>query len=96
MQEIHVDAKNIVNERLFSADGSNTLFDHIYSQVQSFNSDDSFSVVIDFYSIDLVSTSFVGRFQEHIVRFKHKYINGKLKIINIKPEIKRQFTKHST
>lgn len=93
MHEEHIDARKIVNERLFSADGSNILFEHINNVLKSKKLVDNFKITVDFNDIDLVSTSFVGRFQEQVLMFKKKHPNCQLKIINIRPEIKRQFTK---
>lgn len=86
--------KAICKERLFSAIGANTLFDEISNAIDK-SDGTTFEVLINFEGISLVSTSFIGRFHEHMNELKKNH-TIKFKLTNLKPEIKRQFMKNDT
>lgn len=83
--------KSICRERLFSAIGANILFEEIINMMEK-TDDSSIEIVISFEGVSLVSTSFIGRFHEHMNMLKIQR-TIKFKLTNLKPEIKRQFMK---
>ena len=91
MSTMEFKLKSICKDRLFSAIGSNIIFDEIIDTINK-TSDNSFEIIINFEGISLVSTSFIGRFHEHMNDLKKKY-TIKFKLTNLKPEIRRQFMK---
>jgi anti-anti-sigma regulatory factor len=91
--EVIFHVAKIIGDRRFSADGSNILFNHIDSTLKLNLSDTPNSIIVDFSSINLVSTSFIGRLQTRIMLFKNQYPSITLRFINLRPEIKRQFLK---
>lgn len=94
METIMIVAKTIIADRRFSAEGSNLLFNHITDVLEASDLNDIECVVLDFQGIDLVSTSFIGRFQTKITAFKSIHPSIKLRIVNLRPEIKRQFLRN--
>ena len=80
--------KNVIGDRRFSADGSNLLFKHINDDLNLTSVD---LLILDFKEVNLVSTSFIGRMQTWISIFKAKNPKIKLRLIDLRPEIKRQF-----
>jgi len=93
MSSIEFIVEKIIGDRRFSADGSNTLFNHIDETLKSAEQDGIDLILIDFSSINLVSTSFIGRLQSRISQFKINHPDIKLRFTNLRPEIKRQFLK---
>jgi hypothetical protein len=85
------EVKSVVGEKLFSAEGSNILFDKITADLQASTERGSIELIIDFESIPVVSTSFIGRFQQRAEKIKIDLPVEKLRLINLKKEIKAQF-----
>lgn len=83
--------KTMCKDRLFSAIGANILFEEVTNTINK-TSDSEFEIFINFEGISLVSTSFIGRFHEHMNTLKIDHCI-KFKLLNLKPEIKRQFMK---
>lgn len=46
---------------------------------------------IDFKDVYLVSTSFIGRLQEHISQTKTNESISKIRLLSLRPEIRKQF-----
>jgi|GEM_PF-7026370 hypothetical protein len=85
--------KFVVADKLFSAEGSNILFDYICSEITADRSNETKELIIDFEGIPVVSTSFIGRFQQRTEKIKRELGVEKVKLINLKKEIKSQFLK---
>jgi hypothetical protein len=87
----HFLVTELCNGRFFSAEGSNVVFEIINNYLASLESTEALEIEIDFSGISLVSTSFVGRFQEHIKSTRAKYNLRKIRLLSLQPLIKRQF-----
>lgn len=85
--------KTICNDRLFSAEGANILFNHLICELNKLEYSDNAEIEIDFEGVPLVSTSFIGRFHERMSFTKINFKIAKFWLRNLKPEIKRQFLK---
>lgn len=87
------EVKSVVGDRLFSAEGSNVLFDHITTDIQASANTEPIALIIDFEGVPVVSTSFIGRFQQRAEKIKKDFRVETLRLINLKKEIKVQFLK---
>lgn len=85
--------KDVCSDRVFSAQGANLLFDHIFKIFENGELSQNRELHIDFDKIPLVSTSFIGRFLEQLTLSKTKFNFSKIRLLNLKSEIKRQFQK---
>jgi len=94
MTLLKIAVRTICNDRLFSADGANILFNYLILEINKLNYSEEVEIEIDFDGVPLVSTSFIGRFHERMNFTKTNYKIAKFRLRNLKPEIKRQFLKN--
>ena len=85
--------KEIAGDRVFSAEGSNILFDHISEELKEICLTDEILVELSFGDVAVVSTAFIGRFQEHVATLKSQYLSLRFRLTELRREIKSQFLK---
>jgi hypothetical protein len=94
MTTIKASVFDICKDRLFSAEGANILFGYLATElnIRTIESDEV-EIEVYFDKINLVSTSFIGRFHELMTSTKCSYKIKTFRLKNLKPEIKKQFLK---
>mgnify|MGYP000880179007 CR=1 FL=1 len=88
---LYFSVKDICTDRLFSAEGSNILFEIINKKLMTEYNSTNIEIHIDFKDVYLVSTSFIGRLQEHISQTKTNESISKIRLLSLRPEIRKQF-----